>query len=179
MAGIVQDWRIELVKAYADLFHPMGDPPRAQGWPWVKDGWRDLVERACDRIRAAVQADRGTFKVIQIKEKFGSLRIYWDGTLSPQTAAQVEEAVDLAEARSCCTCEICGEPGRLYGGGWWTTRCTQHAEDRLAIEGRQDDGIHVLKRIVGGRRRTLRRRYDRETDSFIDVDPDSLGIEEE
>ena len=28
--------------------------------------------------------------------------------------AAVEEAIELAEARSACTCEQCGEPGRLF-----------------------------------------------------------------
>jgi hypothetical protein len=166
-----RDWRADLMTDYADLFQPVGDPPTAQGWPAVEDGWRDLLERACVRIRAAVQADGGSFQFTQIKEKYGTLRAYWHGALSPEADAQVEEAIDLAEARSASTCEICGEPGRLYGGGWWTTRCAQHAEDRQAIEARSGDGIHVMDRIVGGRRRTLRRRYDRATDSFVDVDP--------
>jgi hypothetical protein len=77
----------------------------------------------------------------------------------------------LAEARSACTCEICGEPGRLHGGGWLTTRCAAHAEGRQPIEARPGDDIHVLERIVGGSRRTQRRRYDRENDVFVDVDP--------
>ena len=33
--------RRALVESYADLFHPAGDPPSAQGWPFVGDGWRD------------------------------------------------------------------------------------------------------------------------------------------
>lgn len=176
MADAARDWRADLVTGYADLFDPHGDPPTARGWPDVSDGWRDLLQRACVRIRAAVQADGGTFKATQIKEKFGTLRFYWDGTLSPEAADQVEEAIDLAEARSASTCEICGEPGRLYGG-WLTTRCAAHAEGRRAIEARPGDDTHVLQRIVGGRRRTLQRRYDRDSDSFVDINPS--GIEEE
>lgn len=38
------------------------------------------------------------------------MRIYWDGKLSPDTDAQVEEAIALAEARSAVNCEVfCGE----------------------------------------------------------------------
>ncbi|GAA0005951.1 hypothetical protein [Bradyrhizobium diazoefficiens] len=33
-----EDWRLELVMAYPDLFHPVGDPPGAEGWPSVGDG---------------------------------------------------------------------------------------------------------------------------------------------
>jgi hypothetical protein len=88
--------------------------------------------------------------------------------------------VDLAEARSACTCEICGAEGRLYDhSDWLTTRCAEHAEGepipvRLGFE-----NVHVVRRIIGGRVRVVScRRYDRATDSFIDLPPESLGIEE-
>lgn len=170
-------WRVELVEAYPDLFHPAGDPPSAQGWPEVGDGWRDLLERACARIRAAVQADDGTFHAIQIKEKYATLRFYWHGALSPEADALVEEAIDLAEARSAVTCEICGEPDRLCGSCWLITRCAQHAEGRQLNEAQPGDDIYVVERIDGARRKILRRRYDRDSDSFVDVDP--FGTEEE
>jgi hypothetical protein len=171
MADRTRDWRADLLNRYPDLFQPHGDPPTAQGWPSVNDGWRDLLERACVRIRAAVLVDGGTFHATQIKEKFGSLRLYWEGSLSQKALAIVEEAVDLAEARSSCTCEICGEPGVLYGGGWMTTRCEAHAEGRHPIAVQAGDDIIVIERIVGKRRSTKRRRYDRENDRFIDIDP--------
>lgn len=175
-----RDWRRALVESFSDLFHPEGDPPGAAGWPFVEDGWRDLLQRACVRIRAAVRADGGSFAFTQIKEKYGTVRAYWAGSLSADANARVEEAIDLAEARSACTCEVCGEPGRLYGPGWFTTRCAAHAEDRRAVESRPGfDNILIVQRIVGGRRRTTARRYDRATDSFIDVDPGSLNIGEE
>jgi len=43
------------------------------------------------------------------KEKYATLRFYWEGALSPEANAKVEEIIDLAEARSACTCEVCGE----------------------------------------------------------------------
>lgn len=178
MPGVVQDWRAELVETYPDLFHPVGDPATAQGWPEVGDGWRDLLERACVRIRAAIQADGGTFHATQIKEKYGTLRFYCDGALSPAADANVEEAIDLADTRSACTCD--GEPGRLHGSGWLVTRCAECAAGRPLVESRPGfENIFVVERIVGDRRDVRRRRYVRATDSFVDVDPSSLGIEEE
>ena len=88
MAPIMKDWRTELVEACPDLFHPSGDPPSAQGWPCVGDGWRDLLQRACARIRAVVHTDGGSFKATELKEKHATLRFYWDGTLSPESAAR-------------------------------------------------------------------------------------------
>ena len=67
MAGVVRDWQLKLVGVYQDLFHPVGDPPSAQGWPTVGEGWRDLLRRTCVGI-PAVQADGGTFRFAQIKE---------------------------------------------------------------------------------------------------------------
>jgi hypothetical protein len=180
MAEQARDWRADLVTTYADLFHPVGDSPSAQGWPCVGDGWRDLLERACARIRTAVRTHGGSFRASQIKEKYSSLRFYWDGSLSSEAAALVEEAIDLAEARSACTCEVCGEPGRLYGPGWLVTRCEQHAEGRVPKEIEPHlQNVFIEERIMGDRQGIRCRRYMRETDSFVDVDPASLGIEEE
>ncbi|MEH2506678.1 hypothetical protein V1290_005489 [Bradyrhizobium sp. AZCC 1578] len=41
------------------------------------------------------------------------------------------------------------------------------------------ENVRVKERIVGRRREIICRRYDRTTDSFIAIDPGSLGIEEE
>ncbi|WP_354201557.1 hypothetical protein [Bradyrhizobium sp. JR4.1] len=163
-------WRATLVKSYPDLFHAENDPLAAEGWPAVEDGWRDLLERACKRIRAAVRADGGPFRATQVKEKYGSLRFYWSGRLSPTATALIEEAIELAEARSATTCEICGEPGRLFGGGWLTTRCAVHAEDRPAVP--VDEGfenLYVDHRRVGGRWLPRYRFYDRDTDRFVEA----------
>jgi hypothetical protein len=180
MASIMKDWRTELVEAYPDLFHPSGNPPGAQGYPCVGYGWRDLLERACVRIRAAVQANGGRFKLTQVKEKFATIRIYWDGTLSRESAARVDEAIELAEARSACTCETCGEPGRLFKrGGWFVTACDEHGNGEPVAERRDLKNVHVVYRIVDGEPVPRARRYIRATDSFEEVDPSTLDLDEE
>lgn len=84
---------------------------------FVGPGWRALVTRAV----AAVTAAGGT--VTQVKEKFGTLRVYYYGPDVP--------AVDAAERESGRVCEACGEPGRMRKrGGWLMTRC-----DRCYTEG--------------------------------------------
>ncbi|WP_051448296.1 hypothetical protein [Bradyrhizobium sp. WSM1417] len=180
MSGVVGNWRVELIERHRDLFQPPADfPGAAQGSPECGAGWCDLLDRMCVRIRTAVQAAGGTLTLSQIKEKYGTLRVYWDGKLSPEAAARVEDAISLAEARSAVTCEVCGEEGRLRGGAWLTTRCELHAEGHRAMEAQPGDDIHVMQRIVGRRRQTLRRRYDRASDSFVDVDPFAARPEEE
>jgi hypothetical protein len=72
MARIVRDWRIDLIEAHPDLFHPLPDNPGvAQASPECGAGWQDLLERACARIRAAVQADGGTFKFSDTEGRSG------------------------------------------------------------------------------------------------------------
>ena len=111
MTSMAQDWRIELLQQHHRLFHgPIDRPYAAQGYPNCEEGWRDLLERCCARIEAAL-AEGGAFRVLQIKEKFGELRFYWSGDMSNAARAEVEEAIALAVARSACT------PGR-------TVRCS-------------------------------------------------------
>src|SRR4051812_35831042 len=109
MSGSVGNWRVELIEAHRDLFAPPSNAaPAAQGAPECGPGWHDLLGRLCGRIRTAIRKG-GTFKFSQ-----RTLRVYWDGRLSPEATVQVEEAIALAEARSATCCEVCGEPGRLH-----------------------------------------------------------------
>jgi hypothetical protein len=176
-----KDWRQRLVEAYPDLFWPpAGVPEGAQGCPECGEGWADLLDRACQRIRAALsEGDRFHFQ--QIKEKYASLRIYWAGRLSPAAEGRVLDAINLAEARSACTCEVCGDEGRLYSaGGVLMTRCAEHAQGRPVEIRPGFENLLVVQRLVNGRLRTVACcRYERAADSFVDVDPAGLGIEEE
>ncbi|WP_334416659.1 MULTISPECIES: hypothetical protein [unclassified Bradyrhizobium] len=150
----------------------------AQGYPACGQGWRDLLDRVCLRIAAAL-TDGDTFQVVQVKEKFGTLRFCWRGKLSDASRQKVEEAIDLAEARSACACEQCGEEGRLYrAGGVLSTCCAAHAKGQPVAIKPGFENVHLVRRIVGGQSRVTYRRYDRTTDSFVDVDPGTLAIEE-
>ncbi|MET4426416.1 hypothetical protein [Bradyrhizobium sp. RT3a] len=61
------------------------------------------------RIQKAVEPEEGdTIKLVQVQEKQGTLRIYWEGSVSARAQAEIEKAIELACARSACTCEICG-----------------------------------------------------------------------
>jgi hypothetical protein len=176
-------WQDALVARHPALFnlteHGRTSTP---GWPTCGDGWRDLVETAVGRVAKAVAAvPAGSLRIVQVKEKFAGLRLYWHGAgLSDEIRNAVDEAVALAEARSACTCEVCGAEGRLYNrGGWFATACPDHAQgDPVAIRpGREN--IHIVRTIDAGRIRIKScRRYDRAADKFVDVDPKSLSIEE-
>ncbi|MEH2473336.1 hypothetical protein V1281_005478 [Nitrobacteraceae bacterium AZCC 2161] len=176
------NWRAALIISYFDLFTaPDSDPVAARGFPEVGDGWRDLLERACRRIANALAPEPpGALTIVQIKEKFGTLRLYFEDCLPSAIAAAVEEAVALAQARSACTCEVCGNEGRLRDrGGWLATACELHAQGQVISVQPGRENIYVTRSFQDGAFRILRcRRYIRATDSFVDVDPKSLGITE-
>lgn len=165
----IHDWRIGLIQSHPALFGPaLGSPPRPSGYPWCDGGWLDLLERLCARIEAALGPGEH-IRIEQIKEKFASLRCYWSGEVSPATAARIREAVALAEARSACTCERCGDVGRLYrADGVYMTRCSVHAKGAPV----GDDGqvtVHAVRLGTAHGTRRVSRRYDRDTDAFIEL----------
>lgn len=61
---------------------------------------------------------------VQIKEKFGTLRFYYDG--GDEYCRGVES---MAEFMSAKTCEECGSPGKSRHGGWIRTLCDHHATE--------------------------------------------------
>lgn len=96
----------------------------------VGRGWSPLVIRAYELIAASGG------HVSQVKEKFGSLRVYpwWDGETNREELRPVLAALAEIEDESMRTCERCGAPGWLVGRGWRKTLCLRHAERYLAGE---------------------------------------------
>jgi len=67
----------------------------------------------------------------QIKEKFGTLRIY-TSQLDPYIEGMIEMAEDMSEH----ICEKCGNKGRLYTINWHKTLCDAHADERYGDKAR-------------------------------------------
>lgn len=89
-------------------------------------GWAVLY----DPIIALCREDGVTIQ--QIKQKFGSLRIYV-GAASPK----IREEIASAERASIFICEDCGEPAQLRDfNGLLATVCDTHAE---AMKGRSHE----------------------------------------
>jgi len=87
--------------------------------------------------------------VVQVKEKYGTLRFYTNtmGALVNEDDPKewvVDHVMDGIIAHACyksgMTCEICGERGRRYTSGWHTTLCDKHAKER-GCYGEFDDQI--------------------------------------
>ena len=88
-------------------------------------GREDLLELQEQYTKALNKAIKRLPKIAQIKEKFGTLRVYLDGGCG--TAHGIAE---MAEAMSEVTCEICGNKGHTYTMGWHKTLCYEHAIER-------------------------------------------------
>jgi hypothetical protein len=174
----ITDRRIDFMQAHPRLFDLLPEnPERSFGYPNCKEGWREILERLCTRIENAL-TERETFEFVRIKQKFGVLRVDWDRQVSDDTRAKIAAAIDLAVARSACSCETCGAEGRLYlERACPATACTEHAvgdrvPDKFGIE-----NLRILGRMFGARE-VYYALYDRGADTLTEVSPRSLGLED-
>ena len=97
----------ELISRYPKQFRAI----HRSAWP---QGWHHLVERATKEIAEHYP----TAYWAQVKEKYGTLRMYFEGIpeCPPAAAAQTESAI---------TCMRCGQQNAtLVGRGFVQTLCT-------------------------------------------------------
>jgi len=155
-------WQVAVMRAHPRLFKTITDEPR------LREGWRDTMERLCARIeRALLECE--TFQFVQIVPRFGILRAKWEGQVSEETQARIEEALALAEARSSCTCELCGAEGEKYHTDKIIkVRCEAHAEGRPLVQASANGRLHPVRVVVPSTPRVVTvRRYDRGADAFV------------
>ena len=101
-------------------------------YQWMKteifecdNGWDILLDKLFHIIdvewkKMDVPIDE-RFSVMQVKEKFGTLRVYITG----MTPGGVHGMIAMAESFSSTICERCGSSsGRLHGGGRIQTLCS-------------------------------------------------------
>lgn len=76
-------------------------------------GWFPILERLFDEFEQIQQEDGLTVTVIQVKEKFGELRVYFRGGNE-----RLQHCLRRAEEEAFYTCESCGgqSPGIRSGG---------------------------------------------------------------
>jgi len=101
----------------------------------VGAGWWPMIETLCAVIQSHIDQSKGACPQVvveQIKEKFGSLRFYYQGGDD-----FVSGAVWLAESMSESMCEECGAPGKRTQGGWVRTLCDFHIAEREALKGKE------------------------------------------
>jgi len=125
---------------YPELFKDRNADPMETLMCWgfsVGPGWHDILSALCDNIQHYTEWNNKNFDkgytqykqvppvtVVQVKEKFGTLRFYYDGGDD-----KIDGMVRMAESMSAVTCEECGRPGTSTGGGWIRTLCDEHRKE--------------------------------------------------
>jgi hypothetical protein len=116
-----------LTEKYPAMFsHPYGGIA-------VGKGWWPIISSLCANIQGHINWKNKETEVVpqvivmQIKEKFGGLRFYYEGGDD-----QIYGMVRMAESWADGTCEECGKPGKSRNGGWIKTLCDEHEEERQA-----------------------------------------------
>jgi hypothetical protein len=121
--------RLDLLPTtYPRLF---ADGPPTWGFEYG-DGWTELIEALCARISKILEREPATsMQVVQVKEKFGTLRFYYRlYCASDEMAELIRAAVDRAGEASGQICERCGRTAKLSTNeGWWSTLCPRCCTD--------------------------------------------------
>ena len=108
----------------------------------VGAGWWPMIETLCATIQSRVNSNKDCPQVVieQIKEKFGTLRFYYQGGDD-----FISGAVFLAESMSGSMCEECGAPGKQTKGGWVQTLCDFHIVEKetLAVQQARAEGLEL------------------------------------
>ena len=84
-------------------------------------GWDKLIQPVLEAC------DAEGVQIMQIKEKYGTLRIYIGYSSDSYPSDKIYNLIGMAEKQSAVTCEACGAPGKLRGKGWLYTSCDLHA----------------------------------------------------
>ena len=99
-------------------------------------GWAHLIETFCRLVKCYLRQENTPtdFKFVQIKEKFGGLRLYYNLNTQASPArekeihAYIQGLTAFAEEMSYQTCENTGAPGKLFTKGWHKTLCDAEAK---------------------------------------------------
>lgn len=97
----------------------------------VQDGWFQLIYELSKKLEAEIlkqpEEHRKHFCAAQVKEKYGGLRFYMEGS-----TGEMEKLIREAEDKSEKTCETCGAPGKLRDyHHWYYTSCEEHERGGL------------------------------------------------
>lgn len=123
----------------------------------INNGWYDILEKLCDKICKTLKTyslPQDTFILMQCKQKFGKLRVYWklsgekssviidfigQGTVdfndySSPVKKEIKEIIDKACKEASKTCEFCGatnESVSLRQDSWVYTLCDDCHQKRF------------------------------------------------
>ena len=106
----------KLLKNFPEMYRP-------DEYLGIGDGWYSILYNLSQEVMDLCR-ERGVIppKVLQVKEKFGGLRVYMEDV----GIDDMEEITYKYEKESYNICERCGKPGSTKGStGWIKTLCTE------------------------------------------------------
>lgn len=113
----------KLQQEFPDFFRDLYGDPRETCLAFGIDfgaGWFDILHEACVAVKKELETHPELdFKFLQLKEKFGTARLYASGG---NTA--IWDILSEAELKSASVCESCGTTEDVTTeGGWLLTLC--------------------------------------------------------
>jgi hypothetical protein len=92
----------------------------------IPGGWLQLFLQCCEDIKEPlIKADYlDKFRFTQVKEKYGSLRLYSYGATN-----EVKDILDKYEFLSRQVCCVCGKPATTQTYDWICPYCFEHIKD--------------------------------------------------
>ncbi len=96
------------------------------------DGWLGILHAFFADANKSMGAGE-TFKLLQVREKMGGLRIHYaTAEVESDVRRAIADACRQASARSFHICEVCGRRGRLHSfHGLWKVVCSEHTDGEL------------------------------------------------
>ena len=102
-----------------------------------ENGWEEILDKCMEKIQYLCDAFSKNGKEVQVffttvKEKFGTLRVYYDIEGEVDNPLLFDDIVDdiigQTERQSATTCEVTGKYGEsCHRGGWCKTLCYEEA----------------------------------------------------
>jgi hypothetical protein len=174
----------QLIEKYPTLFKDRNKSPKESLMCFgceFGDGWYKIFDNLCEYLTILSESDfaievKPEFKpedkkypflwiknpdivFMQVKEKYGTMRVYWNAKElenydelaskakdvdeiskhSDRFYQRVDEAIEYVLFLSSKICEVCGKEGKLYSDGWCMTRCKEHIIERYGYDPDEDD----------------------------------------
>lgn len=132
MSNEYKDWKADLRQTFEE---------KVKDLDFLYDGWvNSFIPQLKDELFDLLGSYVEQFNVLQIKEKFGSLVLYWNFDLDGLQNEYVEDVEELYEKiedllhkyadLSSKTCIVCGESGVMRDDYWITPWCDKCYEKR-------------------------------------------------
>jgi len=123
------DWK-ERQREVSIKFNRIAEQLKAGDSTLFDEEYKDMIDQEykekrrqqlIDQYPVAIPEPIPQVTLDQVKEKFGTLRFYYQGGDD-----YIRGLVSMAESMSGVTCEECGKPGTQTPGGWIKTVCIEH-----------------------------------------------------